>query len=245
MTCWQIQGGGSGDRDFSVGGRDRIRTCLSSCHNLLRSGSLCVGATDLAGLGSRWDTFERAGLGLRRGLKRGRGDGGGASVAGADDLERAGLDSRPRVDNFGRERVTVSTRGRLDKRLTIPGFGLSALERLASLLAPASESSVSVSALAFRRGYAFLVAFSANTPVSFGVAMGGPLVMVGRRKYRARLVMVNDRPSSAILQLDHSRYLLEVTLRFVGLAPLFQCSCYPSSLADLDFDESRTYKERL
>ena len=53
MTCWQIQGGGSGDRDFSVGGRDRIRTCLNSCHNRLRSGSLCVGATDLAGLGSR------------------------------------------------------------------------------------------------------------------------------------------------------------------------------------------------
>jgi hypothetical protein len=127
----------------------------------------------------------------------------------------------------------------------MPGFGFNPLERLASLLAPASESSVSVSAPAFRRGYAFLVAFSANAPVSFGVATGGPLVMVGRRKYRARLVMVNDRPSSAILQQNHSRYLLEVTLRFIGLAPPSQCSCYTSSLADLDFDESRTYKERL
>ena len=124
---------------------------------------------------------------MRRALKRGRGDGGGSSVASADNLERAGLDSRPRVDSFGRERVTGSTRGRLDRRLTMPGFGVSPLERLTSLLAPASESSVSVSAPVFRRGYAFLVAFSASGPVSFGVATGGPLVTVGRRKYRARL----------------------------------------------------------
>jgi len=94
--------------------------------------------------------------------------------------------------------VTGSTRGRLDRRLTIPGFGASPLERLASLFAPASESSVSVSEAACRR-YAFLVAFSANGPVSFGVATGGPLVMVGRRRYRARLTVVNDRPSSAVL----------------------------------------------
>lgn len=187
-----------------MGGRDRSRTCLSSCHNRLRSGSLCVGATDLAGLGSRWDTFERAGLGFRRALKRGRGDGGGSSVASADDLERAGLGSRPRVDNFGRERVTGSTRGRLDRRLTIPGLGVSPLERLTSLLGPASESSVSVSVLAFRREYAFLVVFSTSAPVGFGVATAGPLVMVGKRKYRARLTMVNDRPSSATRSLTLS-----------------------------------------
>ena len=191
MTCvWQIQGGGSGDRDFSVGGRDRIRTCLSSCHNRLRSGSLCVGPTDLAGLGSRQDTFERVGLGLRRAPNRGLGDGGGSSVAAVDVLERAGL--RPREDSFGRDRVTGSTRGRLDRRLAMPNLGVT-LERLASLPGPASESSVSVSAAALRRGRAFLVAFSANGPVGFGVATGGPLLMVGKRKYLARLTMVNDR----------------------------------------------------
>ena len=132
---------------------------------------------------------------MRRAPNRGRGDGGGSSVASVDDLERAGLGSRPRVDSFGRERVAGSTRGRLDRRLTMPGFGVSPLERPASLLGPASDSSVSVSAPAFRRGYAFLVAFSANGPVGFGVATGGPLVMVGKRKYLARLTMVNDRLS--------------------------------------------------
>lgn len=183
---------------------------------------------------------------MRRVLKRGRGDGGGSSVASADDLERAGLGSRPRVDNFGRGRVTGSTRGRLDRRLTMPGFWTSPLERLTSLLGPPSESSVSLSAPAFRRGYAFLVAFSAIGPVGFGVASGGPLVMVGKRKYRARLAMVNDRrPSSAILQLDHLRYLFKVTFRFVGLAPFFKCSCYPNSLTVQDFNEFQTYKERL
>ena len=106
----------------------------------------------------------------------------------------------------------------------MPGFGVSPLERLASLLAPASESSVSVSAPAFRRGYEFLATF--NGPASFGVA-GGPLVTVGKRKYRARLIKakVNDRPSSAILQPNHARYFLKVELRFVGLAPFFQYSC--------------------
>lgn len=127
-------------------------------------------------------------------MKRGRGDDGSSLVASADDLEGVGLGSRPRVDdNFGRVRVAGSTRGRLDRRLTIPGFGAGPLERVASLFAPASESSDSVSVVA-RRGYAFLVAFSTNGPVSFGVATDGPLVMVGRRRYRARLTVVNDRP---------------------------------------------------
>lgn len=180
---WRIQGGGEDDRDISLGGRDRIRTCFSSCHSRLRSGSLGVGATDLAGLDSRsrYDNFDRAGLAFRRALNRGRGDGGGSSVATADDLERAGLGSRSRW-SLSRERATASPRGRLDRRLTIPGFVFSPLERLVSPLGPASESEVSASAAAFRRGYAFLVAFSTNELLAFGVATGGPLVTVGSRK---------------------------------------------------------------
>ena len=106
----------------------------------------------------------------------------------------------------------------------MPGFGVTPFERPVGLLGPAAESSVSVSTTALRWRYGCLVAFSANGPVDFGVATGGQLVMVGKRKYLARLIMVNDRPSAALL-LDHSRYLLKVALCSKCLAPFLKSSC--------------------
>lgn len=140
-----------------------MRTCLSSCHNRLRSGSSWLaGAADLVGLGPlAYDTVDRAGLGLRVTPNFGLG-------TGVEHKDLAGLESRtPRLDNFERARGAGSAGVRVERRLAMPALGVRVAERMAGRLGPTSESSVSVSARSARRGKALRVVTGTSGPVTF------------------------------------------------------------------------------